>query len=324
MAKRLSTEEKLAQLSQLQTRPLSEADIKELKKALSGPNNLVVAKAAKVSAACHLDTLIPTLVAAFERFMQKPAKADQRCYAKTALIEALESLNCFHCAVFLQGIHHIQMEAVFGGQEDTAATLRADCAIALAKQEYPDVFFELVPLLTDLEFQPRVAAIKALTYLNEEKSELLLRFKVLSGDDEPQVLGECFAGLMSIAPERSMPFVAQYLQNPEPMLVEGAALALGESRSSQALKLLQALWEDTLDQELKKLLLLPIALNRSDAAFEFLLDVVACEYRDYAAAAVKALRVCSDTDEQQEKIRHIVKARNDALVTDVYRQKFVS
>ena len=58
-----------------------------------------------------------------------------------------------------------------------------------------------------------------------------------------------------------MPFVAQYLKNPEPMLVEGAALALGESRTRQALKLLQDLWEDTLDQELKKLLLLPMARN---------------------------------------------------------------
>lgn len=312
----------MAQLSQLKTTRPSDADVKELKKALAGANNIVAAKAANVSAACHLTALIPDMVAAFERFIEKPAKADQRCYAKTALVEALDALDCLEYSVFLKGLHAIQLEPVFGGQEDTAAELRAKSAIALAKQEYPEIFFELVPLLTDTELQPRIAAIKALTYLNEEKSELLLRFKVLSGNDDPQVLSECFAGLMSIAPDRSLPFVAHYLRDPDLMIVEGAALALGESRLPQTVKLLQELWEETLDQELKKLLLLPIALNRSDEAFGFLLNAVADEYCDYAAAAVKALRVCADTDEQQEKVRQSVATRQDALVTDAYRREF--
>lgn len=322
MAPKRSTEEIVHHLSHLKTRPLSEIDVKELKHALAAANNLVVAKAADVVAAVRLDALQPELVAAFERFIDKPAKADQRCYAKTALIEALDALGCFEYALFLKSIRHHQLEPVFGGQEDTAAELRAKAALALTKQEYPEIFFELVPLLTDSELQPRIAAIQALTYLNEEKGELLLRFKVLSGDDEPQVISECFAGLMSLAPERSLPFVAGYLRDPDPMLVEGAALALGESRQPQVVAVLRELWEETLDQELKQRLLLPIAVNRSDEGFEFLLDVVADEYRDYAAAAVKALRVCADTDEQRKKIHAIVVSRQDALVTDAYRREF--
>jgi hypothetical protein len=322
MAKRLSTEEKLTHLADLATRPISDESMKELKKALAAANNLVVAKAAKVAAECHLDVLAQPLADAFTRFIGKPAKADQRCFAKVALVEALDTLDYRDYEVFLKGVHHVQMEPVYGGQEDTAAGLRAKSAIALAKHEYPDVFFELVPLLTDAEPQPRIAAIKALTYLNEDKSELLLRLKVLTGDDEPQVLSECFAGLMSIAPQRSMPFVANYLTASDLLIVEGAALALGESRDPQAFALLRDLWEDTLDQELKKLLLLPMALSRCDDAFDFLLDVVACEYRDYAAAAVKALRVYADSQEQCEKIQHVVVARHDRSVTEAYENEF--
>jgi len=322
MAKTLSIEEKLTRLGSLARHPLTEADIKELRKALAAANNLVVAKAAKVVAACHLETLTQQLVDAFERFIGKPAKADQRCFAKVALVEALDALDYHDYEVFLKGIHHVQMEPVYGGQEDTAADLRAKSAIALAKQEYPGVFFELVPLLADPEPQPRIAAIKALTYLNEDKSELLLRLKVLTGDDEPQISSECFAGLMSIAPQRSMPFVANYLTASDVLITEGAALALGESRDPQAFGLLRDVWEDTLDQELKKLLLLPMALSRCDDAFQFLLDVVACEYKDYAAAAVKALRVYADSEEQREKIQHTVTTRHDLLVTEAYNNEF--
>lgn len=322
MAKRLSTEEKLAQLADLATRPISDESIEELTKALAAANNLVVAKAAKAIAECQLDGLTQPLADAFNRFIEKPAKADQRCFAKVALVEALDALDYRDYGVFLKGIHHVQMEPVYGGQEDTAADLRAKSAIALAKHEYPDVFFELVPLLADPELQPRIAAIKALTYLNEDKSELLLRLKALTGDDEPQVLSECFAGLMSIAPQRSMPFVAHYLTTPDLLVAEGAALALGESRDSQAFARLRDVWEDTLDQELKKLLLLPMALSRCDDAFGFLLDVVASEYRDYAAAAVKTLRVYADSEEQRERIRHVVATRQDRLVTEAYKNEF--
>ena len=166
------------------------------------------------------------------------------------------------------------------------------------------------------------AAIKALTYLNEEHGELLLRLKVLTGDTEPHVLSECFAGLMSIAPQRSMPFVATYLTNRDLSVAEGAALALGESRDPHAFMVLRDLWENTLDQELKTLVFLPMALSRCDAAFEFLLDVIACEYRDYAAAAVKALRVYSDSEEQQQTIHQAVATRNDPLVNEAYERDF--
>jgi HEAT repeat protein len=322
MAKRLSTQEKLAKLGKLVNQPLSEDGIKEIKKALASANNLVAAKAAQVAAQCQLIDLIPQLISAFERFMEKAVKSDKGCFAKTALVEALDTMETREYAPFLQGIRHVQMEPVYGGHEDTAANLRARCALALARCEYPDIFFELTPLLTDPEPQARIAAIKALTYLNEEKSELLLRLKTLTGDKEPQVLSECFSGLMTIAPARSLSFVAGFLEDSDLLIAEGAALALGETREIKAFNVLQDLWEDSIDSEVKEMLLLPMALTRCDEAFKYLLDIVACEYQGYAAAAVKALKVYADNDVQREKIRGTVASRRKTLISETYTREF--
>ena len=202
MAKRLSTQQKLSRLEELAKSPLSEDEIQEIHKALGSANNIVVAKAAKVTEKCAIAELIPQLVVAFERFIEKPAKADKGCFAKIALIEALDTLEYRDSELFLRSIHHVQMEPVFGGQEDTAAELRGKCAFALARIEYVDVFFELTSLLTDPESQARIAAVKALTYLGCERSELLLRLKILTGDEEAQILHECFSGLMDMNPQR--------------------------------------------------------------------------------------------------------------------------
>jgi hypothetical protein len=322
MAQKLSTEETLARLGKLTKTSLTDDDVKDIQKALSSANNVIVAKAAKVVADGRLMALLPQLIQAFERFMDKPAKTDKGCFAKIAIVEALDVLEYPASEIFRQGIRHVQMEPIYGGQQDTAANLRAKCALALARREVVDIFFELIPLLTDPEPQPRLDAVKALTYLNEEKSELLLRLKVLTGDAEPQVLSECFAGLMSIAPERSVPFVAGFLSSSDLLIAEGAALALGESRSSEAFNILRKHWEDTLDQDVKTMLILPMALSRCEEAFNFLLDVVHYEYRTYAAAAVSALKVHKNDEHQRQKIHQAVKERDDPMVSDIYTREF--
>jgi HEAT repeat protein len=324
MAKRLTTEEKLTRLGEIGKNPLSEEGIQEIRKSLSSANNIIVAKAAKIVAKCHITELLPNLAEAFDRFIKKPAKTDKGCFAKTAIIQALDSLEYNESELFLQGIHYVQMEPVYGGQQDTAAELRGKCVFALARIEPPEVFFELTPLLTDSELQPRIAAVKALTYLVSEKSELLLRLKILTGDKAPQVLHECFAGLMSIEPSRSMDFVAKYLNSPDLLIAEGAALALGESREPQAFHILRNHWKDSINHEFQEMLLLPIALTRCDEAFEFLLDVIRHEYRDKAVGAVRALKVYDDNHDQRKRIYQTVLARDDAKISETYANEFGS
>jgi hypothetical protein len=322
MAKKSSVQEKLAKVGKLVNGPLSKNDVTAIRKALSSANNIVAAKAAKVTSACAIRDLIPQLVKAFDCFMKKPAKTDKGCFAKTAIVEALDKLEYQEYDVFLRGIRHVQTEPVYGGRKDTAANFRAQCALALARREYEEVFFELTPLLTDPELPPRIAAIKALTYLNEEKSELLLRLKVLTGDEEPQVLSECFLGLVSIAPIRSMEFVAGFLPSSDILVAEGAALALGESREPQAFMILRDYWEGSIEHDFKEMLLLPIALTRCDEAFDFLLDVVRYEHRDYASSAIKALKVYRDDRGLCQEIQLAVASRNDSRVSEVYAREF--
>src|ERR1017187_4844716 len=84
-----------------------------LQKALSDRINLMVAKAAKIAAELRLDVLIPDLLRAFDRLLEKPAERDPQCWGKNAISKALVALEHRHSAPFLRGIRHIQMEPVW-------------------------------------------------------------------------------------------------------------------------------------------------------------------------------------------------------------------
>ena len=162
MARRMSIEDRLARLKELESVPLSASVTKELSKVLSGANSVLVARAALVVERRSITDLVPNLVAAFNRLINKPAEADKGCLAKIAIIEALNNLGYDEEEVFLQGIHHIQKEYSYGGPVDTAAELRGKCAFALVRIGYAEVLFELIALLVDPEPHARKAAAKAL------------------------------------------------------------------------------------------------------------------------------------------------------------------
>lgn len=109
----MSIEDRLARIKELERAPLSASVTKKLGKALSGANNVLVAKAARVVERRGIADLIPSLVTAFDRFIGKPANADKGCLAKIAIVEALNGLDHNEEEVFLRGIHHVQKEAVF-------------------------------------------------------------------------------------------------------------------------------------------------------------------------------------------------------------------
>jgi hypothetical protein len=79
-----------------------------------------------------LPQLTPELLIAFDRFFENPAKTDPQCWAKNALSRALTGFEHQDAAVFLRGMRHIQLEPVWGGTSDTAATLRSTCALPKA------------------------------------------------------------------------------------------------------------------------------------------------------------------------------------------------
>jgi len=154
------------------------------------------------------------------------------------------------------------------------------------------------------------------------EAELLLRAKALAGDAEPAVMGDCFLALMELAPGASLRFVGRFIDGPDDVLAEEAALAVGESRTPEALGLLMERWRGSVRAELKEALLVPIALTRQETALEFLLGVVEAGPPARAAAAVEALRAFDDAGERRRRIEQTVQKRDETPVTRAFRDTF--
>lgn len=291
MARRRSTEDLLAELSRLEENGSRDELLRELHRALAGANNIVIAKSARIAERLSIDELCEPMATAFGRLMQDPAKRDKGCRALSDIAGALDALGSRDASVLLRGIVHVQMEPVYGGRVDTASMLRAKCALGLARLYHPEAALRLTHLLMDPEPQPRGAAARGLGYLGSAAAELLLRLKVLTGDADTEVLGECFSALIAVAPERSVSFVAGYLQAADTDVAAYAALALGESRRDDAYQALMGHWHTIVRARDRARLALPIALTRRTDARDFLLDVARDAPAELARAAADALRI---------------------------------
>src|SRR3954454_15340014 len=149
-----------------------------LRNALCNRNNFLAAKAADLVRELDLKQLIPELLKAFERFFEKSDKTDPQCWAKNAISRALASFEYQEAEIFLRGMHHIQMEPVWGGRSDTAGTLRATCALALVqcrRLSESDLLGYLVDLFADKDKMVRVEVLRAVAQRASPSAVLLLR-----------------------------------------------------------------------------------------------------------------------------------------------------
>jgi len=289
---------------------MSEEAVREIKRTLNGRASLLVAVAAQIAAKRGLIDLAPDLIAAFEKFMVNGAGTDKQCNAKGAIADALNKMEYPGAEAFLAGASYVQMEPAYGGPVDTAVEVRCSCAYGLARIGHPDALYVLADMLVDAERAVRVASAKAITYLGTLEGELLLRLKALTGDVELDVTGECFTGLLTMTAERSLGFVARFLSSHDAAVAERAALAVGESQASRAFEVLREQWDNDVSPARRRVLLLPIALVRSDAAFEFLIEVARTGDRLTAAQAVSALGLYSD-DRSLAIVREVLALRSD-------------
>ena len=81
---------------------------------------------------------------------------------------------------------HIQMEGTWGGSVDVAAEFRAACAMGLANSRDPRKMEAMVELLADAEGPARAGAARAIAVVGSEAASMLLRYKALIGDAEPE------------------------------------------------------------------------------------------------------------------------------------------
>jgi HEAT repeat protein len=287
--KRDRTLEQLDGLKALEGEPLEGETLARVEAALDSDSNLVAAAAVRLVAGAGDPRWSGRLEEVFLRFMQSPATTDPGCVAKQAVVEALQQMETENATVFTAGIRHVQMEPVRGGSTDTAADLRGLCLAGLVSLGHRDALFHGSRLLADREPETRYLAVQALGHTGVEAAELLLRMKVYGGDRDPRVTGACFTALVRLNPQRSLPFVAEFLTHGYAEVAEAAALALGESRRAEAFTFLRDAWDRNLT--IREQLILPMALIRSEEAFDFLESLIAAENPRYATSAIEALGI---------------------------------
>jgi hypothetical protein len=308
-------------LLKMESRPKTEESISNLRLFLNGRVSLLASKSADIAAEWGCSELIPDMIAAFDYYIVDGAKVDKLCNAKISIVNALNKLEYLGDEVFLRGAYYTQIEPAFGKPIDTAILLRCSCAFGLARTDHSDISIVLTDLLLDKESEVRVAAVKALTYVAHPESEYLLRLKILAGDNDPDVIGECFNGLMAMSPERSLDFVVRYLQSDDPSVLQYAALALGGSRLSKAYDKLREYWDDFPSPVTRRMLLLPIALTRNTEAFEFILEILKNADVKTAIESIYALRLYQ-SDDNTKRIGKIVHQKNDAQLTKIFNSEF--
>ncbi len=311
-------EKQLDGLKALRGAPLTDQSIALLKKSLADRVNLVVAKAAQICGELNALGLISDLKSAFERMFESK---DQQCWAKNALAKTLKDLGVQESAVFLRGIRHVQMEPVWGGSEDTAATLRSTCAIGLTQcNDIPrdDILRYLVESLTDKIATVRMDAARSLEQMGGREILLLLRLKARVGDVDPRVTGEVLEALLETEGMASLPFVAEFLNHHDEEVSDEAGLALGASRWPDAFPLLKNAWEN----RPSPVFLRAMSVSRLAEALEFLLQLVRQGRPRDAEEALHALELQKASEVIVKRVEAAVAERGDVKLQGIFRQRF--
>jgi HEAT repeat protein len=282
---------------------------KQIAKALASKSNVVAAKAARIAGDAQWTELTEELVTAFDRFLKRGPELDKGCVALNAIVRALYGQDYDGVELYLAGMRHVQLEPGWGGSSDTAVELRAVCAMGLASTTYPNKLRELVNLLVDREWQARSGAVRAIAAVGSDAAALLLRFKALSGDKEPEVVSECFSGLLAIEGAEALPLVKTFAEGRNQEVREAAILALGASRRADAVDWLTERFEGVAHLETRQCILLSLATSRTDAAIEFLLGVVRNGSPQTSAMAVSAMEINRADRRIQGEVEKALQAR---------------
>jgi hypothetical protein len=307
-------EDRLAAVERIATAP-DAAELALLRQALRARTGLLVAAAARVVGEVPVDVLVDELPAAFGNLLERAGERDPGCRGKVQIARTLIELERWSSGVFERGVGHIQREPIWGGSQDTAAELRGVCGIAYARFARHDALDVIAALLADKERAARAAAAQALGDSGRPDAIPLLRYKALTGDDEPAVLAACFSSLLSLAPGDSLPFVARFLDG-DVERAGIAALALGEARLEEAIPVLLR-WCEAASGEQRRVGCLALALLRLEPATLHLLELVRAGEPDDARAAARALATFKADPALAERVKHASAGRDPTLEAEL-------
>jgi HEAT repeat protein len=318
-------EKKIEALEALRSAADSAAVPVELRKALRDRNNYLVSKAAELVADLKQDDLIPELIAAFDRFMIDPVKSDPQCWAKNAIAKALKNLGHRDAHVFLRGIVHAQPEPVWGGQADSASTLRGTCALALVDCRLDDleILTHLTDRLADEQMPVRVDAALAIGQFARPEGVLPLRLKAWLGHDEPEVIGQCFTSLMALDSRAALGFIAGFLGAKNDDVRAEAAGVLAQAREPEALQLVIEFYKrKRLPAEFRVGILMALGASPLREAADFLMSVVRSESGELAGSALTALGLSRFRNEMREAARAVVAQKEDPGLNKIFEREF--
>ncbi|MGH7137608.1 MAG: HEAT repeat domain-containing protein [Pirellulales bacterium] len=323
MGKSKSVSEKRGELNALRDRAKSAEAVNALQTALADRSNRVVAKAAEIIAESENQQLEDDLKEAYRRLLVEPVKSDPGCLGKTAIAEALVKLECRDIDFYRSGIQYVQHEPTWGGNEDAAAQLRAVCAAGLVLcASLLEALDRFAQLLTDPAKTARIGAARAIASLGHAEGGPLVRLKLLLGDKEPEVVGECCAALLQLAPESGLPLVLDRLASPDADVAIQVAMALAESRNRKAFEPLRAAWKRQRDPEARATLLLAIGLLRFAEANEFLLSLVRGRDASAAGDALRALKVHGKSGDLRQQIEAAVHEGGNPNIISLFGREF--
>jgi hypothetical protein len=161
----------------------------------------------------------------------------------------------------------------------------------------------------------RADAARALTMIGSDGAAAVLRFKILTGDAEPNVLSDCLAGVIAIEKQDGLDLAEQFLirgggsrmSTEDEANAEAALLAIGGSRNAGAFPLLKKHADKFLDTRSRQTFLASVALTRQEAAIDYLLDLVtnarSRPVSEDAAAALEPLKMLPRVGERLEQAK---------------------
>lgn len=175
--------------------------------------------------------------------------------------------------------------------------------------------------MNDSEAYVRAGAIRALACLRQDCAEPLLRYKALTGDPEPDVIGECLVALLHLDIDETVDFVSSFLEHKDPEIASQAALALGESREETALRALcDAFDQPYVVRTFRRILIRAIVLQRNEQSYEWLLavvqqrDVIACEM------VIEELGIYRENSMLKANLEAILNQRGDPALLQLFHK----
>lgn len=219
-------------------------------------------------------------------------KRDAGCHIRSHLAYGFGRLEYLPARDVLRlGLRTVQIEPVAGVPFDTAASLRANCALALAHLREPDAVREIAPLLFDTgenridrivnprgipkrilpEVRKKMA--QALAATGDSTAVIPLSIKLrFPGDEAAEVLQECMRAIVTVGAEDAVDALMPYLQHHDSHLAAFAAVMIAETGAPEAAGLIKSTIEDLYGDALRAVIL-ALASVRTDEARDLLMGI---------------------------------------------------